>query len=208
MAVLAIFPPLPFTVLDTVTSAVLAFLASSIDDYALLICLYASPQARIGEITVARMLCTTLVLCMAAAFATASLALPPPVSRLAGLAPLAIGVKRLIGNRNSRSATDAGTGDLNPRRQPVGAIRRVICLAVLFFGSSLDNLALYVPLFVHARLAEAATTFGFVFTLTLMLCGIALISGALPGRFHCVRLKLGTAVPYLMMFIGIKALAT
>lgn len=199
----------PYAMFGMVTPIVLAFLASSIDDFALLACLYAARQASTREITAAKMLCATLALCMAMIFAAVCLALPLSISRLMGLLPLALGAKRLLDNRKSRSATSDGeTAGAYPRMRGGGTMSRVSCLVAILFAASLDNIALYVPLCVQGGRAVVVPIVGIVLTLTLMLCGLAWLSGTIRIPLRNTRLRLEPAVPYLMMFIGIKALAT
>jgi cadmium resistance protein CadD (predicted permease) len=200
--------PAGSSALGTIASIVLAFLASSIDDYALLACLYASPRASVREITAAKMICAALALCMAVALATACLALPLPLSRFMGLVPLALGASRLIGNGNSRSAADEKTAEVSLRIRTGSAMRRVSYLVTVLFAASFDNIALYLPLFMRGGWSTVAIATGLVLALTVPLCGLALVSSSIQFRFRGAQLRLGPAVPYLMMFIGVKALAS
>jgi cadmium resistance protein CadD (predicted permease) len=198
----------PDSIFGTVTCIVLAFAASSIDDFALLACMYADRSARVREITGAKLFCASLALCIAIAFGTGCRALPLSTSRLAGLVPFLLGVKRLIGNRKKR--TDAGV-EASSAYAPMctgGMMRRVFRYVAILFAASFDNIALYVPLFLHDGQAVIAPTISIILSLTGILCGLALLSSRIRIRLRGTRLRLEPAVPFLMMLIGIKAFAT
>ncbi|HEY0293971.1 MAG TPA: hypothetical protein VGC69_01410 [Bordetella sp.] len=190
-----------------VISILLAFAASSIDDFILLVCLYADRRAGIGEITGAKMICVLLALGAAIACATTWLALPLSLSRAMGLAPLALGIKRLIDHRRPRAEAGAGPPGAYAHMGTGTLAQRTMRYVLTLFAASLDNVVLYLPLFAQGHQTAIVSTIGIVLALTLSLCGIALLCSRIPIPFHAACLKLGAAVPYLMMYIGIKALA-
>ncbi|WP_146757915.1 cadmium resistance transporter [Paraburkholderia unamae] len=188
-------------------SILLAFVTSSIDDFVLLVCLYAERRVPAREVTVAKLACAALSLGLALACARACLALPLPVSRAVGLVPLALGIKRLA---ERRSAPQGVRAEPEPERSGAHAERAVRrfarCLFILL-AASLDNIALYIPLFAQGSHGEAALAWAVVMPMTLLLCTAALVSSRLRVPLRARRLRLDAVVPYLMIYIGIKALA-
>ncbi|CAG4900004.1 cadmium resistance transporter [Paraburkholderia gardini] len=192
-------------------SILLAFVTSSLDDFVLLACLYADWQASSRRITAAKLVCALLSLVAGIALAIACLALPLTLSRIAGLVPLALGVKRLIDARTASSAdTDTATREAAPgyaRTSPHGAAPGFARLLSILLAASLDNIALYIPLFTHGNRPAIVPAIAIVLPMTLLLCALAFMSSRLRVPLRMRRLRADAVVPYLMMFIGMKALA-
>lgn len=188
-------------------SLVLAFAASSIDDFVLLVCLYADRSASVREISGAKLLCALLTLGAAIVCAMACLALPVAVSRMVGLIPLALGVKRLIDRRSAQQDAARDRPDPLAGAQRWRGAGRFAGYTAILGAASFDNVALYIPLFVQGQRAAWALGFGIILPLTALLCALALwvsrVRFTQPARW----LKLDAAVPYLMMLVGIKSLA-
>lgn len=186
----------------------LAFAASSGDDFILLVCLYADRRASVHEITAAKMMGVLLALGAAIACAATFLTLPLTLSKTLGLIPLALGVKRLIDQHRPRTGTGAASSVTYAHLREGGMARRIARYVATIFAASLDNVALYIPLFARENQAAIVSTAGTLLSLSLLLCAAALLSSRVPVPFHAAYAKLNAAVPYLMMYIGIKALAT
>ncbi|OLL31227.1 hypothetical protein BTH42_13610 [Burkholderia sp. SRS-W-2-2016] len=207
-------------------SILLAFVASSIDDFFLLACLYADRRVPIRGIGAAKLAGAALSLSAAGVLASACVALPLSLSRLAGLVPLALGVKRLIASRvavASHSAIRADSPELAAASTPDSAstcfpasARGFLRLLFIFIAASADNIALYIPLLTDGSRSAAVpaivSAFAVVLPMTLLLCALAWLSSRvrLPSRLPLPmhRLRVDAAVPYLMMLTGIKALVT
>jgi cadmium resistance protein CadD (predicted permease) len=190
-------------------SVLSAFAASSIDDFVLRVALYGDRHADLREITCAKLFSTAIVLGATVAVAVACQVMPPSLSRAAGFVPLALGIKWLMERRVPRieiaplkTATSAHIHIGRPTQ-------RVARHAVGFFAASLDNIALYIPLFARSSRIAIALAIGIIFVLNLLLCGITMLPGQMRIRIPCpvTRLRFDAVIPYLMLYIGIKALA-
>jgi cadmium resistance protein CadD (predicted permease) len=188
-------------------SIVLAFVTSSIDDFVLLVCLYADRFAKTLEVTGAKLLCAALTLGAAIVCASACLALPVAVSRAVGIIPLALGVKRLIAQRGQPRETPVELPVELPHGHTWSSMRRFAGYTVILGAASFDNVALYIPLFVQGQRAGFIMGVGMILPMTALLCVLALLASRLRIAPRTFPVRLDAAVPYLMMFIGIKSLA-
>lgn len=190
-----------------VASTILIFFTSSVDDFVLLACIFAGRRIKFRELVLSKMLCTLLALSMSFVIAAAARnALPLAMSRVVGVIALGMGIKRLGDGRRPRMGSDAETFGVHWSRATVGGTRRVLNSMPVLFAASVDNIALYIPQFSHSDKISTALTMGIVLLLTVLLCGAAFLCGSIRSPFRSASPKVGAAVPYLMIYIGVTEL--
>ena len=143
--------------------AVAAFIATDIDDIFILILLFsAGYPAR--QIVAGQYLGIGLLVAIGVLGSLVALVVPPYVIGLMGIAPIAIGIKKLLELRK------------NDDEKPVlkGRNAAALSVAAVTFANGGDNIAVYVPLFASYNAAGEITLLAAVFmAMTGAWCAVA-----------------------------------
>ena len=146
--------------------AVVAFVSTNIDDIFILVAFFADPKVQTRHVVLGQYLGIAALYGVSIACALVSLVIPSDYIGLLGLAPIAIGVKRLGELRRSNGTT----GD---EQRPVSGRGGTLAMAAVTIANGGDNIGVYTPLFVARSSAELAIV-GIVFAvLTALWCVLA-----------------------------------
>ena len=177
--------------------AVAAFVATDIDDIFILIVLFsAGYPAR--QVVAGQYLGISLLVTIGVLGALVALVVPPYVIGLMGIAPIAIGIKKLLELRK------------NNDEKPVlkGRNAAALSVAAVTFANGGDNIAVYVPLFASYNTASEMATLAAIFmAMTGAWCAVAhyLVKHPLvAARMH----RIGRVIlPFVLMGLGAYIIA-
>jgi len=185
--------------LAAATTAVIVFATTNVDDLALLSMFFADRAYRPRNVVVGQFVGITALVAASALGAFAALALPPGWLALVGLAPLGLGVHKLVQFWRKRDAA----GEALPRRP---RSLQVLAVASVTIANGGDNIAVYVPLFAANQ--NAIRIYVAVFAgMTGMWCaaGYFLVNNA---RFGARVARYGhVLLPFILIGIGAHILA-
>jgi cadmium resistance protein CadD (predicted permease) len=146
----------PLTVL-----AIAAFISTNVDDLLLLVGFFSDQSFSRSRIFVGQILGMAVIVAISLAGASAALVISPQRVGLLGVAPIVIGIRKLL---RLRRAEDA--------EQPTAVgILQVAAVTIVNGG---DNIAAYTPLFATQATREMAATVTIFAALTFLWCFAAL----------------------------------
>src|SRR5215469_6121723 len=145
------------------------FAATNIDDTFVLLGFFADPKFRAHRVVMGQYLGITTLVAISLAAALIALVIPPAYVGLLGLAPIAIGAKKLIDLWGGR---DPGEEELE--HHPAGAARgQVLAVVAVTIANGGDNIGVYTPVFAVRSGAETAVIIAVFVLMTAMWCAIA-----------------------------------
>jgi cadmium resistance protein CadD (predicted permease) len=138
-----------------------AFVSTNIDDVLLLVGFFSDRSFSRGLIFAGQILGMATIVAISLAAASAALAISPRHVGLLGVAPIAIGIGKLL-----------RLGKVEDEGQPAAVgIRQVAAVTVVNGG---DNIAAYTPIFATQGSREMIATLAIFAVLTLVWCFVAL----------------------------------
>jgi len=178
--------------LPTVSRALVAFVATNIDDIVILTLFFAQKQLKRWHIVAGQYLGLAGLISISLIGFFARLVIPKTWIGLLGLAPMAIGIKKLIDwkrvTRDEKSQTGAAS---------------VFTVAVVTFANGGDNIGIYAPLFANSdatALFITLLTFG---ALIAVWCLIAYYAGKYPTVNRTIDRYGHIIVPFVLIGLGI-----
>jgi cadmium resistance protein CadD (predicted permease) len=189
--------------LSVIWLTVAVFLATSVDDFVMLVCLLEDRTLRQVEVVSAKLLNTGAVVMTAIALARGVIAIGGGSNRVAALLPLCIGALMLAGSTCARGSTcrECNGG------QPIMMVPRGVARGFLVMSAgSFDNLAAYAGLFAGQNATGAASCSLIIVVLTVTLCASAFVTALARRRIPRVKFRLVRLVPWLLILMGMKAL--
>jgi cadmium resistance protein CadD (predicted permease) len=180
--------------------AVVVFASTNIDDVFVLVTFFADKNFRARDVVIGQYAGVSTLYAISAIAALISLVIPPVYIGLLGVAPIAIGVRKLHNLSRSRekeeehsSGTDAHSGSL--------------AVAAVTMANGGDNIAVYTALFA-TRSALEVPTIGIVFAIMTGLWCLAahrLVNHRALGA--PIRRYAHRIVPFVLIGLGILILA-
>lgn len=140
------------SLLAVVGAGIVVFATTNIDDILLLSAFFADRALHARSVVVGQFVGIGALTAASAAAALFALAIPEGWIGLLGLAPLALGVRRLLALPSSRTASDAEEAErLHAAEARVERVAhsRWIAVALVTVANGGDNLGVYIPLFAH-----------------------------------------------------------
>jgi cadmium resistance protein CadD (predicted permease) len=190
------------SVLSLIGLAIVVFASTNIDDAFVLVGFLADPNFRLRDVVIGQYAGVGALYAVSAIAALISLVIPPAYIGLLGLAPIAIGVKKLS---NRWSGKEKKEQDLQ-RVSSTGARGRTLAVAAVTMANGGDNIAVYTALFA-TRSGYEVPVIGVVFAVMTGLWCLAahwLVNhralGA-PIRHHAHRV-----VPFILIGLGVLIL--
>ncbi len=179
---------------------VVLFVATNADDLFLLLAWFAERRQPTRQIVAGQFVGQSLILAFSILIALAVVTVAAAWVRVAGLLPLAFGVRRL--------ATLMRSGPTPPEMQRATTARGVAGVGLLTLSTGGDNLGAYAPLFAtHAR-GDAVGLVAVSLAMTGLWCLLGWSLVAHP-RSEAFVLRCGTfLVPLVLIAIGISILAS
>jgi cadmium resistance protein CadD (predicted permease) len=176
------------------------FVATNVDDLLLLVTWFAERHRTTGAIVAGQFVGQGLILAASILAALAVVTVAAPWIRLAGLLPLALGVRRLV-------ALFRG-GTMAPRARQTSRARGVAGVALLTMTTGGDNLGAYAPVFATHSRVDAAGLVAVSLAMTALWC---LIGAALVAHPRCAGplVRYGAVlVPLVLTGIGLSILVS
>ena len=187
-------------VLALLALGIALFVATNVDDLFLLLAWFAEQRQSTRQIAAGQFVGQGLILGLSILGALAVLTVAAPWVRLAGLLPLAFGVRRL-------AALIRG-GATPPEARRAATARGVAGVALLTLTTGGDNLGAYAPVFATHSRGDAADLVAVALVMTGLWCllGHALVQH--PRRAAFVLRYGAVLLPLVLIAIGISILAS
>ena len=149
--------------------AVTLFASTNVDDIVVLVGFFADPRFRARDIVAGQYAGIAVLLVVSLAGSLLSLVIPHSYLGLLGIAPILIGIKKLLALRNDRERT-ANSAQLQGTARTYGSVAAV---ALVTMANGGDNIGIYVPSFaVHSGYEIAVIALVFV-AMTALWCVLA-----------------------------------
>ena len=143
--------------------------ATNIDDTFVLLGFFADPNFRAHRVVVGQYLGIATLVAISLLAALIALVIPPAYVGLLGLAPIAIGAKKLIDLWGGRDESEEEL-----ERHPASAARgQVLAVAAVTIANGGDNIGVYTPVFAVRSGIETAVIIGVFVLMTGVWCAIA-----------------------------------
>jgi cadmium resistance protein CadD (predicted permease) len=179
--------------------AVVVFASTNIDDVFVLVMFFADKNFRVRDVVIGQYAGVSTLYAISAIAALISLIIPPTYIGLLGLAPIAIGIRKLC-NRRSNPKKEEDTG-------PSAEVRnRRLAVAAVTMANGGDNIAVYTALFA-TRSGYEVPAIGIVFAVMTGLWCLAahwLVNHRAFGA--PIRRQAHRVVPFVLIGLGILIL--
>ena len=177
------------------------FVATNIDDIFLLLALFADPRLRGRQVVAGQLLGMLAIIGATVAASAVAVALASKYVGLLGIAPLAIGVARLV-------RRDASDDDANEPPTNLGSASKLLAVTTITVANGGDNVAIYIPVFATQNLPNQLILSATFLVLTAVWCwlGHALVQHPTLGA--PIRRYAGPATPYVLIALGLYILSS
>jgi cadmium resistance protein CadD (predicted permease) len=183
-------------VLTLIAASVVIFASTNVDDLFVLIGFFSNPDISRPRIVAGQLVGMAVIVGASLAAVFAALAISPPHVGLLGLAPLAIGAKKLWDLARAREAPKS-----DPGAQPRGG-RDAIAIAAVTVANSGDNLAVYAPLFASQKFWQSAIACIVFAIMTVVWCLAAWLLVSRPKMGPPIRRVGRIALPVALIGLG------
>ncbi|NYB52656.1 MAG: cadmium resistance transporter [Methanobacteriaceae archaeon] len=185
----------------TIITALLAFLATNLDDMFLLAAFFAHPQFQTKEVVWGQYLGFISLLMISSLAYFAQLIIPPAYISLLGLLPILIGIRNLMSLKNPESPVE----NLNEGFfEKNGGItnNNIFSVAAVTIANGGDNLGVYMPIFATSNPLSLLTIIVTFLILVGIWCllGFKLVNNEIIG--NKIREYGHLILPFVMIFIG------
>jgi cadmium resistance protein CadD (predicted permease) len=188
---------------------VAVFVVTDVDDLLVLVALFADAAFRPRQVVLGQYLGIAALVAASALSWLLRLVIPPEWIGLAGLVPLALGVKAVVDLARRRAASEGDDEEAvgaEVGRAKGGAIMRasrVLAVAAITVGNGGDNIGVYVPLFASATVPQILLLAAVFLAMTgaWLLIAWALVANRLFGRH--VRLAARYLLPAVLVGLGV-----
>ena len=160
-------PALP-SLLLLVPLGVVVFASTNIDDLFVLLAFFSDPAYRARHVVAGQLAGMAILVGASITSSLMSVVVPMPYIGLLGLAPLAMGIVKLV---QWRRQDDPGDPAAEARRP--GHAGHIVTIAAVTMGNGGDNLAVYVPLFATRRWWQVAVLSATFLVMTALWCWLA-----------------------------------
>jgi cadmium resistance protein CadD (predicted permease) len=179
--------------------AVVVFASTNIDDVFVLVMFFADKNFRVRDVVIGQYAGVSTLYAISAIAALISLIIPPTYIGLLGLAPIAIGIRKLYNRRrNPKKEEESGrSAEVRNRRLAVAAVT---------MANGGDNIAVYTALFA-TRSGYEVPAIGIVFAVMTGLWCLAahwLVNHRALGA--PIRRQAHRVVPFVLIGLGILIL--
>jgi len=179
--------------LSTLARAIVAFAATNIDDIFVLTLFFAQKNLRRWHVVAGQYLGLAGLIAIGLVGYFARLFVPKTWIGLLGLAPIAIGIKKLIEwKRGKESDTERQAGSAS-----------LFTVAAVTFANGGDNIGIYVPLFANSDAPALLVTLVTFATLIAVWCVVGHYLGNHPAVKRIVDRYGHILVPFVLIGLGI-----
>jgi len=177
------------------------FVATNIDDIFLLLALFADPRLRPRQVVAGQLLGMLAIIGASVAASAVAVALASKYVALFGLAPLAIGVARLV------RRDDAGDGDADEPPTNLRSASKLLAVTTITVANGGDNVAIYVPVFATQNQPNQLILSATFLVLTAVWCWLGHTLVQHPKLGAPIRRYAGPATPYVLIALGLYILS-
>jgi cadmium resistance protein CadD (predicted permease) len=146
------------------------FAATNIDDTFVLLGFFADPKFRPHQVVIGQYLGIATLVAVSLLAALIALVIPPAYVGLLGLAPIAIGTRKLVDLWGGR---DKGEAELERHPASGAAHGQAFAVAAVTIANGGDNIGVYTPVFAVRSGIETAVIIGVFVLMTGVWCAIA-----------------------------------
>jgi cadmium resistance transport/sequestration family protein len=179
--------------LSVLGGAILAFVATNIDDIFVLTFLFAQKNLKRWHVVAGQYLGLAGLIAISLLGYFARLLIPRTWIGLLGLVPIAIGIKKLIDLKQGREE------EINKESHPAS----VLAVAAITFANGGDNIGIYIPLFANSSAAALLITLITFGVLIAIWCAIGYYLGNHPVVNRLVDRHGHILVPFVLIGLGI-----
>jgi cadmium resistance protein CadD (predicted permease) len=190
------------SVLALVGLAAAVFASTNIDDIFVLLVFMSDRRFKMRPVIVGQYLGIGLLVLISVVGALASLAIPPEWIGLLGLAPLAIGLRKLVDLRRSVEQDDVEDLGLRVGRS------NVLAVAAVTIANGGDNLGVYIPLFATRSLLEVGVMVAVFLALVAVWLAAARYLLAHPRLGEWLRRNGHVLLPIVLIGLGLWILSS
>jgi cadmium resistance protein CadD (predicted permease) len=190
---------------------VAVFAVTDVDDLLVLVVLFADAAFRPRQVVVGQYLGIVALIAASALSYLLRLVVPPEWVGLAGLVPLALGVKegvRMIRARTRAAGDDDEDDEVRAevgqaKRGALMRVSRVLAVAAITIANGGDNIGVYVPLFASATIPQILVLASVFLLMTGVWLALAwgIVANRLFGRH--VRKVAGYLLPLVLVGLGV-----
>jgi cadmium resistance protein CadD (predicted permease) len=167
------------------------FASTNVDDLFVLLGFFSDPRFRVRHVVLGQYLGIATLTAASVALALAALVIPPAYVGLLGVAPLAIGLGKLL----RRGATAEEERTASPQVN-------VLAVAAVTVANGGDNLAVYAPLFATRRPWEIGMLSVVFLVMTGLWCGAARSLIRHPTLGRPIRTYGRRVLPWVLVALG------
>lgn len=186
--------------LETLLVGMVLFASTNIDDVFLTMAFFADPGLRPRAIVAGKYAGIAALVAASAAAAACALAVPTEWIALLGLAPLGLGIQRLVTAWRVRSRP--ASGDDEARVTGGSFLAQATSVAAITAANGGDNLGVYIPVFAQdlGRIPAYAAIFALM---TALWCAVgrALVTHRLVAT--TMRRLAGVLLPWVLIALGL-----
>ncbi|MBC7810089.1 MAG: cadmium resistance transporter [Burkholderiales bacterium] len=193
--------------METVIAAVVAFVATNIDDIFLLAIYFTQVDAAFHK----RHIVLGQYIGFAAIFAVSllgfvgALVIPEEIIGWLGFAPIYMGIKRLI-QRPEEAVSKVKIGSSTSSQTNALLNRQTYSVAVVTFANGGDNISIYIPLFAGKSITELGVILTIFAVLIGVWCYLGYKLGSYPFLSHIIKNYGHIIVPFVLIGLGVYIL--
>ncbi|MFM7136134.1 MAG: cadmium resistance transporter [Planctomycetota bacterium] len=186
--------------LETILIGGALFASTNIDDVFLTMAFFADPGLRPRAIVAGKYAGIAALVLTSVAAAACALAVPEAWIALLGLAPLGLGIQRLVAAR--RTGSEPASGDEEAAAKGGSFIAQAASVAAITAANGGDNLGVYIPVFAQdlGRVPAYAAIFA-VMTAVWCVVGRALVTHRLVAA--SMRRLAAVLLPWVLIGLGL-----
>jgi cadmium resistance protein CadD (predicted permease) len=185
------------SVLPLVSLAAVVFASTNIDGIFVLVGFFSDPKIHHWHVVTGQILGIGALIAISVAAAFTALAISSAYIGLLGLAPLAIGLKKLSGLRSVAAGVDGVA-----RNHREGRHGNTLTVAAVTISNGGDNIGAYTPLFATQTGREMSVTITVFSVLTLVWCLVAWLLVNHPSIGKPIRRYGRIALPFALIILG------
>lgn len=182
--------------------AITLFAATNTDDIFVLLGFFSDPGYKVRDIVVGQYLGISALIAISLTAALIALVIPPAYIGLLGLAPIALGLEKLVDLR--RQHAEPESAPCKPASQ--SGVGRVLSVTAVTVANGGDNIGVYTPLFAVRTGAETAVIVTIFLAMTAVWCiaGRWLVGHPTLGK--PIRRYGHIALPIVLLVLGVMIL--
>jgi cadmium resistance protein CadD (predicted permease) len=191
--------PLMGDLLGVLGIGAVMFVSTNVDDIFVLLALFADPAFRPGQVIAGQLAGIASLFLLSAAGAALALVVAPAYVGLLGLAPLGLGIWRLLALLRGRE----DVGEEAQRSGAAGSAARVLAVALVTVANGGDNIGVYVPVFASQPRAALAVFAGIFFVMTCLWCLLGYYLVSHPKLGAPIRRYAKPLTPFVLIALGL-----